>query len=445
MAAEAIGLLAGLEVLRPALTRPGFANLMVIFAGWVRTTGPHAVTAALVATGVSGRRHHEAFHRFFSRGTWEPDELGRLLFARLLAHLGGDVRVVIDDTLAAKKGPHVFGLGCHLDAVRSTKKRKIFAFGHVWVTLALLVRVPFSERSWALPILFRLYRNVKDCKKDGTIHYKKTELARQLLEVFSGWVGDRRVYVAADSAYCNSTVILGAPRGLTFLGAMRPDAVLTAPPKQHGKTRGRPAFRGKALPKPEQIARRASYPWHRCKATLYGKRVTVNYKTVVAQWYRACGPMTVRIVVVECRTGVIPIRVFFSTDVTLTPKEILEGYAERWGIEVCFRELKQTLGFADSSARKREAVERTAPFVGLSYTLLVLWFIDGASTVGLAVMPIRPWYRHKKGLCFNDVLRAAQHVLRGVDILDPGRDTANLHSIPSRPRRPAARPLRAKA
>src|SRR6266508_1186854 len=63
-------LIAALEVLRPAFTRPGFNNLVVVFAGWVLTNGPHAVTQTLVATSVAGRRHHEAFHRFFSRGTW---------------------------------------------------------------------------------------------------------------------------------------------------------------------------------------------------------------------------------------------------------------------------------------------------------------------------------------------------------------------------------------
>jgi hypothetical protein len=58
-----------LSVVRPALTRPGFANFLIVAVGWIQTLGVHAVTEALVVTGVAGRRHHEAFHRFFSRGT----------------------------------------------------------------------------------------------------------------------------------------------------------------------------------------------------------------------------------------------------------------------------------------------------------------------------------------------------------------------------------------
>src|SRR3990172_1492971 len=167
-------LLDSLNVFRPSLTRPGFQNMLVVFVGWVLTTGTHAVTQALVETGVAGRRHHEAFHRFFSRGTWDPDDLGRLLFGIILQLCDGSaIRVVIDDTLAPKKGPMVFGLGCHIDAVRSTRLHKVFTFGHVWVTGGVLFPVPFSSRTWALPILFRLYRNEKECAKRGHKHQKK--------------------------------------------------------------------------------------------------------------------------------------------------------------------------------------------------------------------------------------------------------------------------------
>ena len=117
-----------MEALSPALTKPGFANALVIIAGWVQTLGPHAVTQSLVETGVAGRRHHEAIHRFFSRGTWNTDHLGRLLFERILTWLlpdGATIDLVIDDTMVSKKGAKVFGLGTHLDPVRSSVKSKV--------------------------------------------------------------------------------------------------------------------------------------------------------------------------------------------------------------------------------------------------------------------------------------------------------------------------------
>jgi hypothetical protein len=64
------------------------------------------------------------------------------------------------------------------------------------------------------------------------------------------------------------------------------------------------------------------------EATLYGVRCTDRYKSVDAQWYRACGVRLLPIVVVKVDDGAIGMRVFFSSD------------PNRWAIEVCFRNLK---------------------------------------------------------------------------------------------------------
>jgi hypothetical protein len=422
-----------LEALRPALTRPGFDNMVVVLVGWVLTNGTHAITQALVVTSVSGRRHHETFHRFFSRGSWEPDEIGRLLFGQLLRliPIGEPIRIAIDDTLAPKKGPHVFGLGSHLDAVRSTRLVRVFCFGHCWVVLTVLISVPFSRRPWALPVLFRLYRNKKECLKRRQRYRKKTQLAREMLDVFVRWVGDRRIELAADSAFCNDTVTRDLPSSIVLFGAMRPDAVLTALPEPPAPgTVGRRRKRGKLLPKPQALARDDGHPWKSCEAMLYGRKRTVRYKELEAQWYRACGVRLLRIVIVKVQTGAIGVRVYFSTDPSLCVRQILERYSGRWSIETCFRNLKQLLGFADSSARKRAAVERTAPFVGFIYTVLVVWFVQHARTSSFAALPVRPWYRHKQGFSFADVLRTAQRVLAPLDVLDPARSLDNLRQSP---------------
>jgi hypothetical protein len=425
------------ETFGPCLTERGFANFIVIASGWLLTQGTHAVTEALVVTHVAARAHHEAFHRFFSRGTWDPDLLGRWLFWRIRDGLceAGVVRAVIDDTLASKKGKHVFGIGTHLDAVRSTKKRKVFAFGHCWVTFAVLVRVPFSSRTWALPVLFRLYRTVRECERSGATHRKKTDLAREMLDVFCTWVPDWRIELTADSAYCNDTVTCDLPERVVLFGAMRPDAVITEPPPSPTRSEkgGRPRKRGRLLRKPEQIARDGRTPWRTTEATLYGRKTTVRFKTVCAQWYRATGTRLLRIVIVATDSGSIPYRIFFSFDSTLDVRTILETYAGRWAIEVFFREAKQLLGFADSRARKEAAVRRVAPLVGLLYSTLVLWFAVDVHRMAIAVPPVRPWYTHKQGLCFQDILRAAQRVLFGAEVLDPRRLSADLHQLPAPP------------
>ena len=352
------------------------------------------------------------------------------MFSRLKRWLepDGTVRVVIDDTLASKKGPQVFGIGSHLDAVRSTRRRRVFCFGHCWVVLAVVLRVPFSSRAWSLPILFRLYRNKKECAKNAGTYRKKTELARELLDVLLTWT-TQRIELAADSAYCNDTVMRGLPERLCLFGSMRPDAVLTSLPEPTTVTRGRPRKRGQLLPKPEVIAKDEQHPWKKCRVFIYRRETTVLYKTLCAQWYRACGVRLLRIVIVATQGGAVPFRVFFSTDASLDVPTILARYGARWSIEVFFREAKQLLGFGDSQARKKEAVLRVAPFVGLLYSALVLWFLEGASSSPLAAPPVRPWYPHKNGFSFQDILRAARRTTSRLDLLDPGCDIGNLHQL----------------
>ena len=430
---DALGtLLVTMEVIQPGFTRPGFRNAWVVFAGWVLTMGSHAVTQSLVETDVARRVHHERFHRFFSRGAWSPDKIGRLLFERICTRLlDANARIVIalDDTLAAKKGATVWGIGSHLDAVRSTKHLRVFCFGHVWVVLSLVVTVPFSSRRWSLPVLFRLYRNKKECQKRGDPYRKKTELGREMVDALVGWCSERKFDLVADSAYCNDTLMRNLDARVNMIGAVRPDAVLTAPPtKAQQKQTGRRRKRGKLLPKPEKIYADKT-PWLKVTLPLYGRVTVVYYKTIVAQWYRGAGTRPGRIVIVRVDDGKIAMRVYFCADAERAAEDILTTYSWRWSLEVCFRDLKQLLGFADSSARKRQAVERMAPFVGYTYTLLILWFADGIWRTPVAQPPIRPWYPHRKHASFADVLRAAQRTLAPVDVLDPARDIRNLAQL----------------
>ena len=89
-----------------------------------------------------------------------------------------------------------------------------------------------------------------------------------------------------------------------------------------------------------------------------------------------------------------------------------------WGIEVTYRDLKQHLGFGDSQARTRLAVERTAPLIGLLYTLVVLWYAEAGIHSPFDVLPLRPWYRQKKAPSFEDMLEAARRAARQTGFVD---------------------------
>jgi hypothetical protein len=375
---------------------------------------PGTVTSALVGSGVAGRRHHAAYHRFFARGTWLPDQVGSLLLRWLARRCAdGELQLAVDDTVARKKGPKLFGLGTHLDPVRSTRGYRNFVFGHLWVVLVAIIRVPFSKRSWAVPLFFRLYRQERDCVRTGDVHRKRTQLARELVELAARAAPDLTLHLSADAAYCCETVLRDLPRNVIAYGVLRDDAVLTELPPR-GPARGRPRVRGARLPTPAQRAADKSR-WRTVRALPYGRERVLHVKEMQGQWYQGRGPELMRVVVVRLDSGKLRQRTYFSTDSTRSASEIVERYTARWQIEVCFRDMKQHVGFGHAPARTRAAVERTTPFAGYVYALTVLWACDALPSVTW-VSPIeRPWHRDKNGLSIADLVQLARR-----ELLDPG-------------------------
>ncbi len=403
-----------LEAVRPSLRRKAFARWVLLTVGWILTLDPrHSLAAALVAAGVAATEHFQNWYDWFARGAWDTDTLGLAILRRVRRTFPDQpLHLVVDDSLNPHKGPHIFGLGCHVDPVLSSRSHKILRFGLCWVVLSVVVRVPFSKRFWALPVLFRLYRNHKDCDAHGGDYAKKTELARTMLDAVCAEFADVPILGSGDVAYCNRTVLRDRPKNLHWVGAMHPRAALTGLPEP-----GERRKRGDRLPNPTELAGARRTRWQWAEALLYGQTRKIAYKTLRAQWYSVCGTAELVVVVVRTTAGTLPFRVFFSTDPTMRVVDVVQTYARRWPIEVFFEEARAWLGWGESGQRVEAAVLRMTPFVGWIYTLLVVWFAEGAWKNGAAYVPVRPWYHDKDGLCFADIVRMAREVLHGVDFV----------------------------
>ena len=438
--------LRALEVFRPAFTAATFARWLLLMAAWVLCTERHALTECLVVSGAAGVWEHSAFHRVFSRRRWDLDALARLWLAALVERLSARklrLQFVIDDTLGTHKGPTVFGLGTHLDAVRSTRKRKTFTFGHVWVTCALVVTVPFSPRPFAIPLLFRLYRSKKECARHGGDYRTKTEQARELVELLLRWLPEASFDLLLDAGYTNRAVLRGLPSRVRVLGALTLRAALTTAGGRTLRT-GRHSPKGAPRGALAAWAEDTSHPWETIEARVYGGLRTRQIKTAEVQWWSVLGAPSIRVVLLRCTTGTLPLRAFLCTDSKTDAASVLTGYARRWSIEVYFFEVKQFLGLCASRARLEWAVRRTAPCVGLLYGVLVMWFWEQSERGLQAVVPNRPWYGHKDAVSFEDILRTARvalgrdPLLAQVEALAPLRRVYRRAAAPFRAMRHAA-------
>jgi len=386
--------------------RQTFDNFVAIMAGWVLALGRGTLSSALVAADLTTTKHWSAWYRFFSRSRWSLDELGlkmaELVVDRFVSE--GTILVAGDDTLHAKGGAKVFGAAMHHDALSSTKQKVRFQYGHCWVVLAIVVRLPFTVRPWALPVLFRLNTTKKMAKRWGLEHRKKTEQLAELVTLLAGRFPDRRFHLVGDNLYSCKTVLSVLPENVELIGRLRLDAELLGPvPPPRPGQRGRPRKWGDRLPSPLQVAENDE-DWQKLEVSIYRKQVTVRIKTRVAWWRSAGHLLPIRYVVVFRPRGQYPYEVFFCTDASLSCRQIIETYAARWSIEVASRETKQSLGVEHSQPWTKPAVLRTAPTAMLLYPLVILWYTDHGHDTAAAAWPRRPWYAHKQTASFADML-----------------------------------------
>jgi hypothetical protein len=287
--------------------------------------------------------------------------------------------------------------------------------------------VTLFDKSWALPVLFRLHRSEKRCKKENRPYRKLTEEAREVVELLANRYPERRFELLGDAAYTNGTLIKKRVANLTLIGRGRLDAALYAPPPKRKKGQmGRSRVRGRRLPSPEQQARKKNAPWKSVRVTVYGKVAVVQVLVIDALWYVASGGELMRLVLVRGFPGHEKDDVFVSTDTKLSPKYVIESYAKRWSLEVTFHEAKGKLGFEDPCNRTERAVERTAPLALVCYSLVVLWHVQHGQGSRAARLPTMPWYRHKAGVTFSDMLATLRRASWSKRLSDPASSQREL-------------------
>jgi hypothetical protein len=420
-----------LQDFAPCFTSPSFASFELLMIGWVLNLRRHTTTETVRAAGAVGRKDITSFHRFFSRGRWLPDEVGLVLVALIVGYLlppQGPIWAVVDDTLGRHTGKRIAGAAMHRDPLASSATRVLFHWGHVWVVLSLNVQV--FGKTWSLPVLFRLYRSEKQCRREKRPHRKKPELAQELLQLLAAALPDRVIRILGDADYTNSSVIKGRPSNVQLIGRARPDAALYAPPppRRRGQL-GRTRAKGQRLPSPEQQAARKNAPWKRVRVNVYGKLAWVQALVIDALWYRAAGSELVRLVVVRGFPGHERDDVFVSTDPQLRAKSIIEGYSDRWPLEVTFHECHGRLGFEDPQNRLPHAVERTAPMALWAYSLVLLWYVRWGQHMRAARVPQMPWYKSKLGPAFSDMLAALRRASWLERLSVPCRDVPTLRKL----------------
>lgn len=369
-----------IEKFAPAFTRPTLVRFTFLLFAAILTTGRRTVSNVLRTLGRAVPGHPTSYHRVFSRRRWHSWKLARGLATFILDHWCPDGRVPLvgDDTVDEHRGKKVYGKGRHRDAVRSTHSYIAYRWGHKWVVLAILVKFPFAARPWALPVLVALYHSPEWDKKHNRRHKTPAELMRQLLAVLVHWFPRRNFTFAGDGGFAThplASFVHRHRKRLTLVSLFYATANLYAPPPavRRGKT-GRPRKKGAKQPSPVDVVAKSRRK-RRNVAWYGGGRRDVEVVTATGHWYKGgAGLVPVRWVFVHDCTGTHREEYFFTTDLGMTPQQIIEAYTGRWSIETTFQEMRAHLGLETTRGRTEHTVLRVAPCLFGLYSVVALLY-----------------------------------------------------------------------
>jgi hypothetical protein len=373
--------------LAPVFSQPCFHTHCQLLLGWILCLGRHRLCRVADSAQPHHLRDHSQRHgldttyNFFERSGWTPGALAYRVAVLVLTRLplGGVITLLVDDTLAHKRGKQVWGLGWFRDAVASTKKRTATATGHNWVVVAVALCLPCRDAPiLALPLLARLHQS-------GKAQRSCPQLACAMLAEVLAWFPRRRFILVGDGAYAAKALLADLDERVTFVGRLRGDAALYDPhlPPSQPRRRGPKPSKGPRLPSPKAAAAKAdgqrsaqgTWRWREVTVTAYGRRRVLQVLAYQALWPTVLGLRPVQVVVVRDPEGRLRDGYLFTTDLAMSLSGVVTQFAWRWAIEVLFRASKQVLDIEGPQHYSRAAVEKVAPWVWSLQTVVMVWYV----------------------------------------------------------------------
>ena len=194
---------------------------------------------------------------------------------------------------------------------------------------------------------------------------------------------NRPLHLFVDGGYTNRTVLKSLPANTTLIGRIRKDAKLHFPPPEPEglKTRGRPRRYGAPAPTPEQV-RADESPWQTVALSISGQTHNLRVKVRHNLLWRTAGLTRMLQLVVIAPLGYRLRKgskllyrkpaFLICTDPQLDFVSLLQGYVQRWDIEVNFREEKTLFGVGQAQVRNPNSVEAVPALQVASYAMLLL-------------------------------------------------------------------------
>ena len=410
----------------PLFSHRVWLHAQVLLVGAMLAPGARTVTAALRVMGLAAERHFTNSHRVLNRANWSARQGSRMLLGLLITLLvppGATIVLGADDTVERRSGRKIRAKGCYRDAVRSSHTHVIRCFGLKWVSMMLLVPVPWSRRVWALPFLTALCWPAQPSKRRR--HKTSVDWVRHMMKQVRRWLPGRLLVLVVDGGFAAVSLALACVKHhVTMVSRLRWDAALyhLPAPQPPGKRRPKPT-KGKRQRSLQSWAERADTPWETVEVVWYGGQLkTLWVFSRTALWYTpGLPPVAIRFVIVCDPEGKLRLEAFFCTDLEATPVQILQWVVMRWSVEVTFEAGRAHLGLETQRQWSDQAIARTTPVLLALFSIVTLLALR-LSQGGPIPVETTAWY-HNTEPTFRDCLALVRrHLWRAQYVVNSGAD-----------------------
>jgi len=392
--------------------------VQILTIGAILTPGNRTVAAVLRTMGLQDEPQYQNYHRVLNRAKWSGLVVSEILLGLLITTFGAaGVPLIIgaDETLERRKGNKIKAKGVFRDPVRSSRKYTVHAFGLRWMSMMLIVPVPWSSRVWALPFLTVLAPSEAVNQANGKRHKTSIDWIMQMVCAVRRWQPKVTLVLVTDGGLCAIKLGLrcaGLANPVTWISRIRLDAAFYDwPGPQSDRKSGPKPKKGERQPSLQARLDDPKTQWQRLTLNWYGgKAKVVEIVSGTNLWHTSgFDPLPIRWVLVRDPAGKFKSTAFLCTDSDAQPLQILDWFIMRWGMEVTFQESRTHLGLETQRQWSDLAIARTTPVLLGLFSLVTLF---AARLTRDQPLPVRTaaWYV-KSEPTFSDAIAFVRYYL----------------------------------
>jgi hypothetical protein len=297
-----------------------------------------------------GKKARSSYNWFFSDANWDENEIAQrkvdLFIDSLCLNENDKLLIIIDDTYNEKEGNQTDGVGKFYD-----HSKKAYIWGNNFVTSVV------QSKGLFIPHKAKMY-----IKNDDENENFRTKMEIAFEEIIKPLVVPKSIdsYIVFDSWWFSSDLFSECLKlGHNIVCQLKSD-------KKVGINRDMYfQVRDLANQIEDKYFIKTTISVRGKKKTYYAfeKKVIIDKVGEVK-------------LVISKRKKDNTAKYIISTNGSLSSKEILSIYEDRWDIETAHREANQKLGFKDYQLRDKHSIERFIQMVFSVWTAILLWEID---------------------------------------------------------------------